>query len=373
MNFLGKAVSIFSLLILCLSGCGPATNRAVTAAADSSAVGEKLLIAVLPLQNLSAVPVPLRDLRQWLMNDLMAKGLNLLDDEALEKFMLKHRVRYLGGITKALARDLKWETGADAFLITSVELYSESPPPKIALTSRLVSSGNNPSILWMDGVGFAGDDSIGILELSLIEDPVKLSIKAVRKLSDSLAEHLSGGAYKIAGPGGSIRFWPNIFYRSPILEPELKHTVIVVPFLNLSGRKSAGEFMVGHFSRQLLSLENFTVIEPGMVRQVLLQMRMIMDDGLSLADARALFARLDANLILTGRVFDYQDYKGVTGRPVVTFSALMIESKSQEVVWSCESHRAGDDGVFFFDWGKINTAHRMASEMVLSALETLVE
>jgi hypothetical protein len=33
----------------------------------------------------------------------------------------------------------------------------------------------------------------------------------------------------------------------------------------------------------------------------------------------------------------------------------------------------GDEGVFFFDWGRINTAHKMASEMVASALETLAE
>jgi hypothetical protein len=57
----------------------------------------------------------------------------------------------------------------------------------------------------------------------------------------------------------------------------------------------------------------------------------------------------------------------------VDFSALLIERKSQEVVWASESDNEGDDGVFFFDWGKVNTAHAMASEMVLSAVETIVE
>lgn len=372
-SFSGKALSIFLIVLISVSGCGPTSNLAVTAGNDFPAVEGKLLIAVLPLQNLSSTPVPLKNIRQWLMNNFMAKGLNILEDEALEKFIAKHRMRYLGGVTKDLARDLKWETGADAVLITTIELYSETPPPKIALTSRLVSTGNNPKILWMDGAGLAGDDSIGLLELSLIKDPVKLSLKALRQLSVSLAEYLAKRQQKTAGPEGSIRFWPQLFYLSPVLDPGIRYTVAVVPFLNLSGRRFAGEFMVDHFIRGLLPVQNFTFIEPGVVRQALLSTRIIMNDGISLADAGGLFTTLDADLILTGKVFDYQDYQGFAGRPVVDFSALLIERKSQEVVWSCQSDHVGNDGVFFFDWGKINTAFRMADEMVASALETLTE
>jgi hypothetical protein len=57
----------------------------------------------------------------------------------------------------------------------------------------------------------------------------------------------------------------------------------------------------------------------------------------------------------------------------VDFSALALEKQSRETVWTVQSHNEGDHGVFFFNWGKINTAHSLASEMVQSALETLVE
>ena len=66
--------------------------------------------------------------------------------------MLKHRLRYVAGIDRATARELKWETGAGALLITVLELYSEELPPKISLASRLVSTGSDPTILWMDGI-----------------------------------------------------------------------------------------------------------------------------------------------------------------------------------------------------------------------------
>jgi hypothetical protein len=60
---------------------------------------------------------------------------------------------------------------------------------------------------------------------------------------------------------------------------------------------------------------------------------------------------------------DYQDYRGAFGAPKVDFSVLLIERKSRKVVYSSFSHNEGDDGVFFFDWGRVNTAHAMASQM----------
>jgi TolB-like protein len=153
----------------------------------------------------------------------------------------------------------------------------------------------------------------------------------------------------------------------------MKYTVAVIPFFNLSQRNSAGEIMALHFVKQLTALDNFTVILPGVVRDALLKYRIIMDDGISYAQTDLLASKLNVDLILTGKIFDYQDYQGFAGTAKVDFSTLLIEKKSREVVWASESHNDGDDGVFFFDWGKINTAHAMASEMVLTTVETLVE
>ena len=340
---------------------------------DSTVLEQSFEIAVLPISNQSGTPAPLGDMKRLLTESFKNQGLNILDDKVLEASMTKHRIRYVAGIDRATARELKWETGAGALLITVLELYSEESPPKIALASRLVSTGSDPAILWMDGIGLAGDDSIGILELSLIEDPQKLLNKAVQHLSVSLAEYLSAEQYRKPRPTASVRFWPKIFYRSPVLDLETKYTVAVVPFFNASERPSAGEIIALQFVRQLRPFEHFSLVEPGIVREALLNYRIIMDDGLSMAQAELLFDKLNVDLILTGKIFDYQDYRGTMGTAKVEFSSLLLERKSQEVVWACESHHVGDDGVFFFDWGKINTAHRLASEMVLSALETIIE
>jgi len=364
---------LFALLVCLFSGCSAANNQTRSATGDHPIPANKPIVAVLPLNNLSSTPVPLEQIRQLLSKSFETQGLTILPDETVEKFIIKHRVRYVGGLDEMLAENLRYETGADAVLISSVNLYKENPPPKIALTCRLVSTGKNPKILWMDGVGLAGDDSIGLLQLSLIEDPKELLHKAVQYLSTSLASYLSGKKYLPVSRRKIIKFWPQLFYRSPVFELDWKHTVAVVPFFNLSENRFAGEIMPIHFVNQLLRSENFAVIEPGIIRDLLLQMRIVLHNGISLAGSHDLFSKLDADLILSGKVFDYQESEGTSGRAKVDFSALMIERRTREVVWACESHNEGDYGVFFFDWGKINTAHKMASEMVASAVETLVE
>src|SRR5512135_1683730 len=116
-------------------------------------------IAVFPVENLSGAMGPVREIRQMFIERLRAAGVDVLDEEALQKFMARHRIRYTGGIEKNTAQAFKQEEKVGGVLITSLELYSEATPPKVSFISRLVSTEETPSILWIDGVGMAGDDS----------------------------------------------------------------------------------------------------------------------------------------------------------------------------------------------------------------------
>ena len=324
----------------------------------------KFNIAIFPVENLSATRAPLKEIKQGFVERLTKQGFHILEEEALEKFMARHRIRYVGGLDREIAKAFKEEAGVEGVLITSLELYNKMIPPKIALTSRLVSTGDHPSILWIDGIGMAGDDSPGILGLGLIEDPEALLEKAMKSMTDSLIRYMMTRTDKGDGRGAKKKFQPKIAYRSPILDPERKYVVAVLPFFNRSERKYAGEILVLHFIRQLKRFNHFNVIEPGILKQELLDMRVIMEDGVSLANADAILTILNADLILSGKVIDYQDYQGIWGKPKVDFSTVLIERKSREVVWGSNSYNTGDDGVFFFDRGRVNTAYVMASQMV---------
>ncbi len=323
----------------------------------------RIRVAVFPLENLSGTVAPVKEIKQMFMGKLRTIGIDVLDEESLEKFMAKHRVRYTGGIDGNTAQAFKREADTDGVLITSLELYSDSNPPKISLVSRLVSTGENPSILWIDGVGLAGDDSPGFLSMGLIEDPKVLLNKGMKVLFDSLNQYVSTKPDVREAYNAKRKFRPRIFYRSPALDPERKYTVAIAPFINLSGRKYAGDIMVLHLAKELKKFENFNVIEFGLVRQAFLELRIVMDQGISLSNADSVLALLNADLIVSGSVTDYDDYQGISGKPKVGFATQLIARKGQEVVWSSNSYNEGDDGVFFFDLGRVNTAHVMASQM----------
>jgi hypothetical protein len=246
-------------------------------------------------------------------------------------------------------------------------------PPKIALNARLVSTSRQPRILWIDGIGMAGDDAPGLLDLGLIEDPALLLGKALDFLSGSLGFYVSSKAKQTRHQEAQTEFGPQMVFRSPVMDTGMTYRVAVVPFFNLSERNRAGDFMALIFAEALGAYENVTVIEPGTVRQQLLDMRIIMPSGISLANADLVFDRLDADLILNGEVLDYQDYEGAGGSPKVDYSAQIIERKSREVVWTVKSHNTGDDGVFIFGMGKANTAHELARQMVALAVEEIFQ
>lgn len=368
-NFSGKAF-IFFIGLICLIGI---SAKSESATKNPSLPAEKFTIAVLPVENLSGTSAPLKEIRQLMLTGLKKAGLDILDEGLFNRFMTKYRIRYTGGIDRTMAKNFNEEIGVNAVLITSLELYDKEYLPKVALISRLVSTGDNPVILWIDSIGLAGNDSPGILELGIIKDPHTLLKKASEHLSGSLKRYFSDRKNGFGAKKVSKRLKPKTFYRSSVIASGTKFTVAVAPFFNESMRKNAGEIMMLHFVRELREFDNFTVVEPGIVRESLLKLRVIMDDGVSLANVDIILSRLNAGLILTGKVLDYQDYQGTTDKPKVDFSALAIERKSREIVWSSKSYNEGDEGVLLFDWGKINTAHTMASKMVHSAVRTMVK
>ena len=87
------------------------------------------------------------------------------------------------------------------------------------------------------------------------------------------------------------------------------------------------------FIRSLKKVDQFDVLEPGVVRQQLLTLRIVAPEGIPLANADALSV-LNTDLILTADVVEYEDYQGVFGNPRVDFSAQLIDRKSRSIVWS---------------------------------------
>jgi len=353
--------TILFLSIVCF-GAGCAGQKATSKETDARREGY-WRIAVFPVENLSGQAAPLGVIRGFLVERLRSYGIAVLDDEALDRVFTRNRIRYTAGVEAGVAKALREEEAVEAILIPSLELYDEANPPKVAMFCRLVSTADTPRVIWIDGTGMAGDDSPGILGLGLIEDPQPLLLNAVESLARSLGHYRSERA--MASNAGSERqkFRPKIVYRSDVIDPERIYSIAVMPFFNKSARKFAGEIIALHMIRNLMAFENFEIVEPGIVRQQLLRFRIIMTDGVSLPETETILGAVNADVVLNGEIFDYRDYSGPDGIPKVAFSVLFIERKTRRVIYSSYSVNQGDDGVVLFDWGRVNMAHSMASQM----------
>jgi hypothetical protein len=334
-------------------------------------------IAILPLTNRSGSSVPLAEIQHSLTRKLENhRGISILDEEVLGRFMRRHRMRYTSGLSTEMARLLETETGARAALITSVDLYQESFPPRFALTSRLVSTGDAPRILWMGSAVLAGDEAPGIVDTGLIVDIDVICGEVISDIAESVPrpESISApGETELFGRkstrGG--RFRPKIFYSSsdfPVMRDRAGR-IVVLPFSNESTTRYAGEILTDQLIRHLVEA-GADVIEPGVARQALLRARQIYVDGPSVPETDILRLILESDVILFGEVIRYQE-AGPLGPPFVDFSLRAIDASTRQVIWSSISYSRGNQGVFFFDLGRVHTAHELASKMTRALVATV--
>ena len=310
--------------------------------------------------------IPLRD---ELKADLEARGLAVLDDATLETFLVAHRIRWTGGLSREASEALAAETGARSALVTTVTAEDQAVPPRIAITTRLVAAGGEPRIAWMESEAEAGDDAPGFLSLGLVEDPAVLQERTIDRLAGLLAARLGvaeGGHRTSEGPGPARgRYRPQRWYRSPHVElsSAAPARVAVLPFRDESRRRGAGDIVPLLLVRHFASSPVIDVLEPGVVRETLLQNRVIMEGGVSLAQVEVLRSFLQADYVVTGTVTEFGEFPGRNGSPRVEFTVRVIDARTNQAVWSSISFNEGEDGVFFFGCGRIRSASALASEM----------
>jgi hypothetical protein len=332
-------------------------------------------IAVLPVENLSGLEAPVDPVHAALRLGLQDRGFDLLAEEPLAEFMRRERLRYVGGLASEMGQALRTGTGAAAVLVSSIDLYQQAEPPRFALTARLVTTGEEPRILWMDSAAATGDEKPGFLGLGQIEDVRVLEDRIVSRLADSLAAALPAerASAPVEDESGPVprRFRPRSLYRAesepaPATGPL---RVAVLPFANDSAAKNAGDLLTLQMVRHARHVPGIEVLEPGIVRDALLRAHLIQEEGLSLPQADLVRLLLNADLVLFGQVSVYVDAWAGSPEAEVDFSARTLSTRTRQVVCAAISRARGDDGVWFFGLGRVPTAHDLAARMTRGFVE----
>lgn len=336
--------------------------------AVKSAIGENDLVAFFPAENLSGRKIPETLIGERYRQMLREAGVQLLDPQRLERFMHRHRVRYTGGLSSSVAKALRKEEGVSAVFVTSVESYSDGTPPQVALTSRLVLCDDMPRIAWIDAIGLNGDDSPGLLGLQRVTQSNALIERAMQRLTAALTTYLEEGTAPTTQPVKTLA--PQEYYRASDFVTKKPYRLAVVPFLNRYARRNAGFIVPLQLVNILQRQDTLEVIEPGVVREQLLKYRLIMQGGpsLAIADILASTTTLNADLILSGYVFDYQDD---VGNPKIDFSTRLFSGPERKIIWWSRSYAAGNDGVFFYDVGRVRSAQVLLKQQTKALSDLL--
>ena len=383
---------------------------------------DSLKIAIFPVQNLSGMPAPVQEISAELTLVVERTGARLVENSALEAFIERHWIRQLGYIDGQTAQLLKRETNADAVLLSNVEVHSDDGIPRFALISRLVELDDLPRILWMDSAALTGDQNPGLLNMGAITDVRALRSKVLERISSSLQKFIfeppvrkqlplastflgdqtftihdlatrmssprsiqegplsqdqnkdlkRGARPDIAGKRGKTGLFeglilpsynPRRWYSSLHIPADLRYTVAIAPIIDHSTRKNAAELLELHLAKQLVNDGSLNVLELGVIRAKMLAARLIMNEGISAPAIDAIALSLKTDLIVNGKVFDFTETTGVTYTPMVDFTLQMFERDTRRILWSSQSRNRGDDGVYFYDWGRIYTASTLADNM----------
>jgi len=333
-------------------------------------------IAVFPPVDRTGRSAPTDDVLTALETALSARGFTPVPRSELEEFYRRHRTRYTGGVSAETALAIGVETRAEGIILTSVDDWDTVSPPRFAVTCRWVAADAGATIAWMETSAHHGDERPGLFGLGLVTSPATLITRAADEIADSLAAS-DRGSRDQDRPGVPRRFRPG----SLAVDPDWAGTVVVdhplrvavLPFVVDTAQRDLGNVLADHFMRWLRATGRMIILEPGVVREALLDARVIQEDGPSLPQGDALRALLELDLIVSGRVTDYEAMGSAPGSPFLGFSASAIDLGSRQVVWSSFSFGRGDDRIGMFGTARIRSSVTLLSGLVQGAVGALDE
>ncbi len=342
-------------------GCRPLLCAAAVAVASACGhagrppprLDEHARIAVFPVASLAGSTASPPALRGSVAAALRDRGLDVVPEDDVSRFLARNRVRDTSGVDGPTAKALREELGAAAIVIASVDLYTPGATPSFGVTMRLVSTDADPAILWMDGWSRAGDESPGLFGTGVVRDVGALEATALRELTASLAAFLRDGREPTPCRGGRVA--PTVRFRQPLRPTEDLPRVAVLPFHNETSRRDAGEIVGLDLVKHLVASREFRVLEPGVIRSELLRNRVVMEGGITHEAARTALGAQNVDVVLGGSVYAFGDQ--------VEFTVLAIETWENRVVWESRSFARRMPRIRLFQAGNGVPAESVACRM----------
>jgi len=344
MIFLSHYVLRFLLLALCSTLL--ALGSSLFANAEAALPSDKIKIALFPFENLTDDNNALKEIMSVLKSQLEKKGLEIVDDDSLNKFLLKERIRSTGYISRDIAQKMGKELNVKAIFIGSITSYYPLKNPQVGMLARLIDSTSGV-ILWANQASATGEDYTKILGLGTVKTMDSLIPIVVGRLLDSFSNETSPKA------------------------KELTHRIAVMPFQNKSKHKDAGMVVTYMFLVGLFKNAGYEPVEYGDIRRLTVDFRIRHRGELDYKNIGGMSEALGVDGIVVGTVEIFSDGLDTSLPPEVAISARLISAHKDRILWSDSIQLNGAEDIIALDWGRIRAVDSVAYKVVKKLVQKM--
>ncbi|MEW6570409.1 MAG: CsgG/HfaB family protein [Nitrospirota bacterium] len=311
-------------------------------AAQNGQIGR---IAIFPFENFSEDRDALTYVMHLITNKL-DKKFDILDEDRLDEFLLKERIRSTGYVSTDIAGKLREELNVEAILIGSINTFEKGDSPTVGFSARLVRSSDG-KILWANHAAANGEDFTTILNLGRITDIGKLTSKVLDELLHSFS------------------------VVPPAKETESTFRIAVMPFQNETSSSNVGKIATNLFIVELFKSGKFEPIEFGEVRRLIVDLRVREKGEINFKNIEAISDSSGVDGILVGTVEIYNEGLDNAAPPEVSISARLIDARKGRIIWSDFNEFKGDEDIVVLDWGRIRSVENAAYKAVTALVKEI--
>jgi TolB-like protein len=317
-------------------------------------------VAVLPFANYAEVPAVMPQIMSLVRAELRQRGVEQADSLTVADVLREHRVRNTNELTADQIQNLSNELAAAYLLVGSLERYVQGDGgAEVALSARLIYVPT-ASIEWVGTATRHTLNGIRLLNLGREPSAEKLAPRAVREMFRD---------FRYLRPESRERVeWVQLrdgrHFRRQFCE-----SIIALPFSNETDLFTAGGIVT---NRIVAALERngYAVVEPGRVREAMLEEGSITPGNASAQLLKICREELGVSLLLTGTVsrFDCPSTVGIDQIPSIAIEARLTEVSTGYVVWARTFRSDGNATNFLFGTGTTysitSVADRVAAKLV---------
>jgi nucleotide-binding universal stress UspA family protein len=325
--------------------------------------GAQVRVALLPFNNAAAVESAREVVEEYSRRYMERRGIETVDADSVSGVLRSLRIRNTATPAQADLRALADSLDVSLVLLGTIHRFTlDSTFSEATICARLFDV-EKAQMVWNDCAVTAGGGERALVSTPVHRRADKLAKSTVKRLFSSLNTDLTEQRYRID---------ELVVSHHKNKQRVACTTVAVIPPVDEAEGSSGGD-MIGDFLVMSLARRGFNVVDPGRVRDVMLQCEDLRHGQSVNAVSTALAESLGVDLVVTGTVSDLTTARHVSlgSNPEAAFELRMIDPSNNVVMWAKHFRRTGKSGSALFGVGAIHSPARLVRSMVDSAVSDL--